>query len=543
MRKRFVVLAVGIALVIVGTYFVLKWPVKEPPPEKVPSGVVTKAGTLERSEVWSDVINVTGDVIVPNGITLTIEPGTIIKFKHYRGYRELWKMTGLYVIGGTLRAVGTPEKQIWFTSDAEDPINGDWRGITLENTKNSEFKYAIVEFGEMGIEQFDSEVVVSHSIIRWNNAEGLYAERSKPIFSYNTLYGNGYHEIALEQYNDVQILYNIFRDGHYGLHHEKTTSYIEGNYFKNYTYEAITAGMESNITVKGNRFENIGHDPPISVDPSCSAVTEDNDYSDGHIPIPQFDYADIKNSELGYIPGDAEDKYLYVYDEVDETRCVIKKIGKGLHFGWALVYAEDSLWRFSLGSGTIGESLDFIKIDPNTGNYTRYGNNVIMNPRGLAYDGEYFYVNDFSLLKIFKFRLNWNFTEILGSFDIPEKEKGGTSGLTTDGNFLYLRSRDGAKLYKLDKNGNLVDEIYFETEGVGGALVWTGNYFWVSGGCGKGIGKFTAEGKLVGEIYPPAKDTWALAWDGNYLWSIQRTCEMWDDPKIYQIEILDDSLD
>ena len=32
-----------------------------------------------------------------------------------------------------------------------------------------------------------------------------------------------------------------------------------------------------------------------------------------------------------------------------------------------------------------------------------------------------------------------------------------------------------------------------------------------------------------------------MAWDGEYLWTLQRTCEMWDDPKIYQIEILDDT--
>ena len=28
----------------------------------------------------------------------------------------------------------------------------------------------------------------------------------------------------------------------------------------------------------------------------------------------------------------------------------------------------------------------------------------------------------------------------------------------------------------------------------------------------------------------------------KYLWSIQRTSETWNDPKIYQIEILDDSI-
>jgi len=169
----------------------------------------SKSGTLTRDEIWSGEIHITDHISVPKGVTLTIEPGTVVKFKHYRGYKEPWKRPGL-VVEGTIKAVGTPEKQIWFTSDAEEPINGDWEGITLENTKNSEFKYVIVEFGEMGIEQFDSEVTISNSIIRWNNAEGLYAERSKPIFSYNTLYGNGYHEIALEQYNEnVQILYNI----------------------------------------------------------------------------------------------------------------------------------------------------------------------------------------------------------------------------------------------------------------------------------------------------------------------------------------------
>jgi len=507
--------------------------------EKFP---LIKAGTLTRDETWCGRILVTEDVIIPEGVSLTIEPGTVVSFKHYRGYKEPWRRVGMRVEGGTLKAVGTPREQIWFTSDADNPINGDWQGISLSNTKNSRFDYVIVEFGEIGIEQFDSEVTISNSIIRWNNTEGLYAERSKPIFKNNTLYGNGYHEIALEQYNqNVQILYNIIRDGHYGVHCEKTTAYLEGNYFKNEEFEAITAGMESHIVVKRNKFENIGHDPPISVYNGSTAEIEGNDYGEGNIPIPEFDYEDIKHFELGYVPGDPEDRYLYIYDEVDETRRTIKKIGQGLGFGWALVYAENNLWRFSLGSGEVGESLDFIKVDPVTGDYQRYGNDEIMNPRGLAYDGEYFWVNDFSLLKIFKFKLHGNFIEILDSFDIPEKEKGGTSGLTTDGDFLYLRSRDGSKLYKLDKNGNLIGEIHFQTGGIGNALVWTGNYFWTSGGCKKGICKFTKEGKLVGGIYPPAKDTWALAWDGNYLWSIQRTCEMWNDPKIYQIEILNDS--
>ena len=503
---------------------------------------IIKSGVLTGDETWSGDITVSETVTVPTGITLTIEPGTTIKFKYDRNYKTFNK-AGLVIEGGNIKAVGTKDSMIWFTSAAGDPINGDWWGISLYNSCNSEFKYVIVEFGEMGIMQFDSEVSVLNSIIRWNNAEGLYAERSKPKFENNRLYSNGYHEIALEQYNEAQIKNNIFHDGVCAIHCEKTIAHIEGNYFNTYKWPAITAGMESKLEIIQNKFQNIPHDPPYAIYGGATAYLERNDFGDGSVPIPALDFPEITNFDLGYLPGDPEDRYPYIYDNKDNTRKVKSTIGAGLSFGWALEYVNGSLYRFSLGGGEIGLSLDFIKINPKTGEYVKYGNDVIMNPRGLTYDGEFFFVNDFSLLKIFKFKLENDYVTIYGSFDIPEKEKGGTMGLTTDGYNLYLKSRDGSKLYKLDKSGSLVDEIYFQNQIRSDSdIVWTGNYFWAAGGCEKGICKFTADGNLVGEIYPPAKDTWALAWDGKYLWSIQRTCEMWNDPKIYQTKIVDDSL-
>ncbi|MBS3788932.1 DUF1080 domain-containing protein, partial [Candidatus Bipolaricaulota bacterium] len=165
----------------------------------------SKGGPLSSDETWSGEIHVITPVVVPKGVTLTIEPGTIVKFQHYRGYKEIGKRGGLAVNGGTVKAIGTPNEQIWFTSDANEPINGDWQGISLVNSRDSIFDYVIVEYAQIGIEQFDSEVTVSNSIIRWNNSEGLYAERSNPVFKNNTIYSNAYHEIALEQYNDVRI--------------------------------------------------------------------------------------------------------------------------------------------------------------------------------------------------------------------------------------------------------------------------------------------------------------------------------------------------
>ena len=500
------------------------------------SGVFLKgAGFLWRDTIWSGEIYITNFLIVPFWVDLEITPGTIVKFKSLGDYKNI-EQIGLTASGGTIKAEGTADEMIWFTSNSEDPINGDWRGIYLENSE-SKFDHVIVEFGEMGIAQFDSSTNVTNSIIRWSNAEGLYAERSIATFQNNTLYGNGYHEIALEQYNEINILDNIIKNGHYPIHNEKTSVNIEGNCIIN-EVQGISAGMDSNLIVKDNYFVNINGSFFNIYDGSTinKDYLEINYFDNENYECPEFDYEDIKNYELDYIPGDIEDRFLYVYDDEDETRRVLKRIGENLSFGWALEYVGGFLYRFTLGD------IKFVKINPETGQYTFLGNDGIMNPRGLTWDGEYFYVNDFSLLKIFKFTIENNNLKVIDSFDIPEKELGGVMGLTTDGDYLYLTSRDLTKVYKLTKEGELIKEISSKGQ-FGRSIVWTGEAFWATYGDCKGwLCKYNKEGKLIGEIYLPAKDTWALAWDGEYLWTIQRTCEMWNDPKIYQIEILNDSL-
>ena len=111
------------------------------------------SGSLLTDDTWSGPILVENDVIVPDGIELTILPGTHIEFKHYRGYKGPMGPVGLTVNGGTVKAIGRADAPILFTSDAEEPINGDWGGISIMNSDDSEFKYVIVEFSIIGIEQ------------------------------------------------------------------------------------------------------------------------------------------------------------------------------------------------------------------------------------------------------------------------------------------------------------------------------------------------------------------------------------------------------
>jgi hypothetical protein len=275
----------------------------------------------------------------------------------------------------------------------------------------------------------------------------------------------------------------------------------------------------------------------IGLDITATCQTSGNDYGTGTVPIPDIGFDDIVPRPLGYIPGDPEDEFLYVYDAVDETRKVIGRLDNETTFSFSLTYANGSLWRFDHRSITVGQQQDFVKIDPGTGARQLYGNDLLVNPRGLCYDGEFFWANDFTLHKIFRFKVNTsNYIDIESSFPTPGAEKGGLGALATDGTYLYAPG--GSVLNKLDKNGTVTEVITLQPQMFIGPTAWTGEYFWSASGMY--WTKWYPNGTLAGMIYAPAWETIGLAWDGACLWSVEKTCELWYDGKVFQVEILDD---
>ena len=504
----------------------------------------SKSGILTRDEIWSGEIFVIDHIIIPKGVTLTVEPGTKIKFKHYRGYKEPDKKLSLQVMG-TLTAIGTPEQQIWFTSDAPYPINGDWHMIRFFDVSNeSIIKYAIVEFAQQGINLWNSDITISNSIIRWNNWEGIYLESySKPIIEYNRIYQNGYNGIAMEQFNDAIIRYNtISESGTHGIHIDASKATVEKNFVHDNSGSQLSVDDHGTLIANNNILS--GEAPGflcgegenkviakqnkintnIKVDCPENALIE---FTEGMGFQLEYNYPDSKNFELGYTPGNIEkDCYMYVYPDKDETRKIINKIGEGLGLTWSITFDGEYIWTSTLWG-------DVYKLDPNTGEIKKHWKFPGPQAWGMTFDGENLWINDFAEKKVYELDTNGN---VLSSFFIPDQE-GGAKGLASDGQYLYIMGWTSPTIYKVNKKGDLIETIELE-EWAAGGLTFDGQSFWVP--CGH-ICKFNKEGKLLGRIYGASEGTWDLTWDGKYLWATQRTNENWQDSKIYKIEIIDDS--
>jgi len=119
---------------------------------------------------------VTGDVTVLSGVTLTIEPGVIVKFD------------GFYSISvnGTLIAIGTETDRINITSNNLTPNPGNWFRIQINSNGHAEVKYCNITYGGHGIYLSGSSYnnITDNDILY--NIEGIQLTSS----SYNNITGN-----------------------------------------------------------------------------------------------------------------------------------------------------------------------------------------------------------------------------------------------------------------------------------------------------------------------------------------------------------------
>ena len=146
-----------------------------------------KLGELTENEVWAGRIIIAGDVIVPEGKTLTIRSDSVIGLDSETGTHQL-------IVRGSLYAEGKPDRMIIFGllgSETKSPKTGDWIGIRFEGTSpNSHLSYCRIQEAEFALSS-QSDGLQIESCLLQNNKVAILCDDSSPTISDSQIDRNG----------------------------------------------------------------------------------------------------------------------------------------------------------------------------------------------------------------------------------------------------------------------------------------------------------------------------------------------------------------
>ena len=177
------------------------------------------SGTLPGNTTWSSGnVYIVSDLTVPAGITLTVQPGVIIKFN------GLWDRISVL---GTLSAVGDAGNPIYFTSINDNSVGGstgtgnpnpsDWAQIVISGNGTATFDHAVIRYG--GYYYTGANVYNNGGTLNISNSEISYASA-------------------------------------YGIYHNGGTTTAQGNQIKNNNSYGVYAVGSGTLSLTGNTFSN-----------------------------------------------------------------------------------------------------------------------------------------------------------------------------------------------------------------------------------------------------------------------------------------------
>lgn len=138
---------------------------------------------------------VTGNIVVFDNVTLTIDPGVTVKFDD-----------GIDMeIRGTLSAIGTLADTIVFTSNSATPVRGSWPGLDFQTDLNSTLQFVKVMYAYRGLWTFDA-IYTSWSLYNCRfseNTVGVYVNSGEINNFYYCKFDNNTNGITSVQYSNI----------------------------------------------------------------------------------------------------------------------------------------------------------------------------------------------------------------------------------------------------------------------------------------------------------------------------------------------------
>ena len=264
-------------------------------------------GTLSEDATWDSSYGtyVVDYLTVPNGVTLTILPGTVVKFARY----------GSMNINGTLVADGEPGQQIHFTSIKDDEVGGDTNGDGDDSSPAPGDWYYLYFYGNSPGNLLDN-VVVRYG---GSGSGSVYINTSSPMTVSNSVIEQGlYYGIYLSYAADATITNNTISDnGQFGIYGAYSTLSVTGNTISGHTTGAIHLDVNSLLNPDSEISNNTLSDNVLDTIVIGGTLSEDAtwDSSYGTYVVDYLTVADgaTLTIEPGTVVKFARYGYMYIY--------------------------------------------------------------------------------------------------------------------------------------------------------------------------------------------------------------------------------------
>jgi len=253
--------------------------------------LVLNKSVLDKNTTWQGAILIKGDIEVAKGATLTIMPGTVVRFAKIDEFGPEKIGTDKLnhfpraelIVRGHIYAQGTPQNKIRFTSAETDPNPGDWGSINLLENVDNIIEFCVIEYAHTGLHAHSAQVVVSYSEFHHNgvaigqkniktaphksvvpmlyntiteNGGGiLYGGGSTPTISHNEINNNKFFGIYAKKGGLANVRYNNITNNGKGVIFYKIEqiTLTDNNISDNTDYNvSLLAGQSGDINVSKN---------------------------------------------------------------------------------------------------------------------------------------------------------------------------------------------------------------------------------------------------------------------------------------------------
>ena len=219
----------------------------------------------------SEVRVIDGVFIIPQGITLTLSQGTVVKIKP----------TASIVVRGTLKTEVTSDAPVVITSWKDDSVGGDTNGDGSASTPSfAEWKGIEVEGGVVSLTHTKVSYGGNEIYGAFRNRGGSLTFQNVELF-YNAVYG------VNQDSGSVVITNSLVRNTSIGVNVSGGTVRVENSIFRDLYGRGVMVNAAQSAVLIGNHFERL----------NIPAYVENN------IPFEHRGNTAIENHRNGYERG------------------------------------------------------------------------------------------------------------------------------------------------------------------------------------------------------------------------------------------------